>query len=113
MNNLRTVISRILDITGYGDKTEFTEGLIDLCRQQATFNLINSLSTGKREAFEKELANSKNAKETQKIVSKMFAEGEYKQVFKIASEEIIKSYIEAIWPVLSATQKKEVISKEV
>lgn len=110
MNNLRTVISRILDITGYRGETEIKEGLIDLCRQQATYNLLNSLSKEKKAALTKELAENYSLAKSQKMISSLFTKEKLEQTFKKASEEIVKNYIKAIWPVLSIEQRKEILA---
>jgi hypothetical protein len=107
--SLKKIIAEVHKIIGYNQDPEIIDDLISLCNQQAVFNLINSLSKENRDIFKDQLAEAKSLQEAQKIMFKFFTKEERLIVQAKAAGEILSKYIKAIWPVLSADKKKEVL----
>lgn len=101
-NDALNIITRVLDIIGYtDDKEKFGTDFLNLCRQQAIINLLDSVPDQQRSVLIKNLSAKKKPDEIEKVLEDYFDKKQQNKALEKAVENGFKDYINELEPNLS------------
>lgn len=107
-SNITEVLSQILDIIDFSDnKEEFINKFVDLSRQQALLNLLDSVPTNKQVQLKQELSTKKSLDEVAKEFQNIFTPQQYQEELTHTTNNLLNKYLISIMSSLSVNQRKE------
>ncbi len=105
---MKDVLIEILTIIGYSDDKEaYADQFVELVHLKTMQNSLLTLPEDKQKEIERLLVNADSQEAVEKIINDNFHVDLYATMLKDMFSEMIKNYMETLYPTLSQTQVAE------
>lgn len=112
MNDVRTMLLKILDLIDYSeDKEKFSAEFLRNVNLQALLDLFNTLPQDKKDQIQQQITSiGNNPLAIQETLRAHFADSQLQEAIKNSTKNAVTEYMKAINPTLSETQRTNIMN---